>query len=231
MDRVAADFQGKCGIAGVVGAIDCTHVAIQKPPTDQHQYFNRKGVRTLNVQATCDLAGYFTSVLVKYAGSTHDSFILQRSAIWTHLEVRRRPGILLGDSGYPTKPWLLTPYPYPPTGRRQRLYNKRFCGGRVIIENVFGRVKRRFGILKGGLRIRHDRIPVAITACFVLHNIVKRLHVREEVYGDPDPPLTEDDEPQPPNVDLRVRQSGGERDERTARGIRDAVRFVDDPTI
>eukprot|EP00918_Siedleckia_nematoides_P044681 GHVU01097690.1.p1 GENE.GHVU01097690.1~~GHVU01097690.1.p1 ORF type:complete len:218 (+),score=7.18 GHVU01097690.1:168-821(+) len=74
--RVARGFQERCGIPGVVGAIDCTHIPLRKPPHDDAQYFNRKGYRSLNVQCTC-IEGWVTSLSVKWPGSAHDSFVLE----------------------------------------------------------------------------------------------------------------------------------------------------------
>eukprot|EP00918_Siedleckia_nematoides_P028797 GHVU01061968.1.p1 GENE.GHVU01061968.1~~GHVU01061968.1.p1 ORF type:complete len:270 (+),score=11.72 GHVU01061968.1:285-1094(+) len=100
IDRVARAFQEQCGIVDVVGAIDCTHIPIRKPPDDDAQYFNRKGYRSLNVQSTCTVEGWVTSLSVKWPGSAHDSFVLEQSNLWKHFEVRKRRGILIGDAGY-----------------------------------------------------------------------------------------------------------------------------------
>lgn len=35
---------------GVLGAIDCTHVEILKPLVEEHNYLNRKGYHSKNVQ-------------------------------------------------------------------------------------------------------------------------------------------------------------------------------------
>ena len=43
-------FQRRFNLPGVVGCIDCTHIAIVKPVIDEHLFFNRKGYHSLNVQ-------------------------------------------------------------------------------------------------------------------------------------------------------------------------------------
>lgn len=45
-----ARFQMKFRLPGVIGCIDCTHVAIVKPSHEEHLFFNRKGYHSLNVQ-------------------------------------------------------------------------------------------------------------------------------------------------------------------------------------
>lgn len=57
--------------------------------------------------------GLFTNVVAKWPGSTHDSFVFTNSLIHERLESNHafEDGYLLGDSGYPCKPFLMTPYP------------------------------------------------------------------------------------------------------------------------
>lgn len=44
-------FMEKAGLPGCIGAIDCTHIPIQKPSTpDAHVYLNRKGRYSINIQ-------------------------------------------------------------------------------------------------------------------------------------------------------------------------------------
>lgn len=79
---------------------------------------------------------------------------------------------LLGDSAYPILTYLMTPYE--DNGRltsRQKQFNKRLCGTRVLIENAFGLLIQRFRQL-----IRCDFQSVAKTSifvlcCCVLHNL------------------------------------------------------------
>ncbi|KAK4885797.1 hypothetical protein RN001_002068 [Aquatica leii] len=59
LQAVKAGFYEKYNFPGVIGAIDCSHVAIIAPKTnDPHRpgiaYYNRKGFYSLNVQVICD---------------------------------------------------------------------------------------------------------------------------------------------------------------------------------
>ncbi|KAI4470058.1 hypothetical protein MML48_1g03077 [Holotrichia oblita] len=56
-------------VPNVIGAIDCTHVQILKPFVHGDEYINRKGVASINVQATCDSREMFTSVDATWPGS------------------------------------------------------------------------------------------------------------------------------------------------------------------
>jgi hypothetical protein len=53
--EIKVEFNRKYGIPGVIGAIDCTHIAIiapyDNPPTiEKTQYMNRKGWYSINTQ-------------------------------------------------------------------------------------------------------------------------------------------------------------------------------------
>ncbi|VDI67347.1 Hypothetical predicted protein, partial [Mytilus galloprovincialis] len=69
-------------------------------------------------------------------------FDAHRSSISTSVKARRRHGWLLGDSGYPLRPWLLTPVINPTTRQDQR-YNTCHMR-RCAVERSFGVLKSRF---------------------------------------------------------------------------------------
>ena len=86
------------------------------------------------MQAICDANMVFTDVVYKYPGSCHDSFILQNSNIYDSFQNGTYgSGVILGDSGYPLKPWLMTPISDPKTNAEIR-YNKSHKKCRVTME-------------------------------------------------------------------------------------------------
>ncbi|XP_053946944.1 putative nuclease HARBI1, partial [Anastrepha ludens] len=55
-NSIKRGFHNKFGIKGVIGAIDCTHIAILSPQSliagvVPHEYMNRKGYYSINVEA------------------------------------------------------------------------------------------------------------------------------------------------------------------------------------
>ncbi len=157
----------------IVGCIDGTHVRIL-PPSNQADplaYYNWKGYPSLNVQSVCDHQGKFTNVVACWPGSSHDSWILRQSELFEAFEAGQIQGILLGDAGYPCKPWLLTPYSNPTTEQQVR-FNSALCGTRVLIENSFGRLKCCFAILHQEIRlVPTSKIMKVIGVCCMLHNL------------------------------------------------------------
>nr|XP_026501076.1 putative nuclease HARBI1 isoform X2 [Vanessa tameamea] len=89
------------------------------------------------------------------------------------------PVSLLGDSGYPQRPWLMTPYNNPAPGSAEETYNELHTKARVIVENTFGRLKNRWRCLCKDRVLHYKPLKCAqiVTACSVLHNIALDLRV------------------------------------------------------
>lgn len=90
-------FAATLGFPNVIGAVDCTHVAIRAPRVNENAYVNRKHVHSINVQVICNADMTLTNMVAKWPGSTHDSFILAQSGVGTLLQAGAvRDGWLLG---------------------------------------------------------------------------------------------------------------------------------------
>ncbi|KAF2901644.1 hypothetical protein ILUMI_04539 [Ignelater luminosus] len=100
-------FYQRYGFPGVIGCIDCTHIAIVAPKENdalhpEHIYINRKNYHSINVQLICDHNLKILNVNARYPGSTHDAYIWHNSAIQPLVEniYRRNQNnlfYLLGD--------------------------------------------------------------------------------------------------------------------------------------
>jgi hypothetical protein len=165
-------FHAIAAFPGILAAIDCTHVAIESPGGDNAElYRNRKGYFSVNVQATCDADLRISNIVARWPGSVHDSTIFGSSRLCAQFETKEiAQGYLLGDAGYPSKPYLLTPLQSTVTVAERR-YNYSQIRTRNPIERTFGVLKRRFPCLRLGLRVRLRSSLVIIVACATLHNI------------------------------------------------------------
>ncbi|XP_046360526.1 putative nuclease HARBI1 [Haliotis rufescens] len=172
----------------VLGCIDGTLIPIMRPTGDEEAvYVCRKGFHAVNVQAVCDAELRFTSVVSKWPGSTHDSFMLQNSKIGQYMETAGNDGWLLGDSGYACRPWLLTPIVNPTTPSEER-YNTAHCRTRNTVERAFGLLKSRFRCLHksgGCLPFTPPKCHQVVYATCQLHNFCISLRL-------PAPPTQED---------------------------------------
>nr|CAI5820631.1 unnamed protein product [Callosobruchus analis] len=86
-------FMEATGFPGVLGAIDCTHVAMLPPHEEEHNYLNRKNFHSKNIQMICDYDLKILNVNAQYPGATHDSFIWSQSAVKQHLEAAYNEGM------------------------------------------------------------------------------------------------------------------------------------------
>lgn len=84
----------------------------------------------------------------RFAGATHDSYIWRHSAIHTVMEQNYNTGDrrtwLLGDSGYPQQPWLMTPVLNAAPASPEERYNNRHASARNCVERCIGVLKSRF---------------------------------------------------------------------------------------
>jgi hypothetical protein len=70
--------------------------------------------------AICDHNGAFLYFSSRWPGASHDSFIFKHSDVWSAFEEGRFKGYILGDSGYGSRRWLLTPYANPDNDSKKR---------------------------------------------------------------------------------------------------------------
>ena len=163
------DFMNYSRIPSIIGAIDGTHVPIISPGGDNAELFRcRKGYFSINVQCVCDSKGNFTDIVCRWPGATHDSTIFENSRLCHLLENNELNGLLLGNSAYPCRRYLLTPV-LNPTNLMERRYNTDHILTRNVIERTFGQWKQRFRCLKM-LRTHLPLSQKIIVATACLHN-------------------------------------------------------------
>lgn len=171
---VCQEFYAIAKFPKVIGALDCTHVRIKSPGGDNAEiYRNRKGWFSMNVQLICDAALRIQNIVCRWPGSSHDSTIFNHSAIRGEIE-RGDHGdsIIVGDSGYALKKYLMTPF-LNPASRGQELYNESQIRTRNCIERTNGVWKRRFPVLALGINVKLSTVESVIVATAVLHNIAR----------------------------------------------------------
>ncbi|XP_066585744.1 putative nuclease HARBI1 [Prorops nasuta] len=163
---------GAIGLPDINGAIDCTHIRLSstKLQSVSEIFRNRKGYFSLNVQAVVGPKTEFYDLVPEWPGSEHDSRIFQNSRIFMKYRTGELKGMLVGDSGYPALPFLLTPVNNPTTDEEIR-YNSIHVRTRIVVERAFGIVKRRFPCLSKGLTLKLETCTSIIVSCARLHNL------------------------------------------------------------
>ena len=182
--RTMQSFYSRSKMPGIIDVIDCTHVAIQSPGSnDAEIYRNRKGFFSINVQLVCELTGYITDVVARWPGSVHDSTIFDNSHLRAVMETQQTQVCLVGDGGYACRRYMLTPLNNPTTAA-EHAYNAAQILARNCIERTIGMLKRRYPALKYGLHLKLKNTLPVIVACVVLHNIAVTLGEEEPAEDD-----------------------------------------------
>lgn len=175
--RVCEDFHRKQGISNVLGAIDGSHIRIEKPATNARDYCNRKKFFSINLQAVVDANMRFTNIYCGEPGSLHDARVFRRSPLFQAANANTRTlfpntTFLLGDSAYPSLSWLVPPFRN--NGHltpHQVEFNYIHSSTRMSVERGFGYVKGRFRRIKFFTEY-HDMnfITNTVVAACILHN-------------------------------------------------------------
>ena len=178
------NFYDLCGLPGVMGAIDGTHVPISKPkhcPADY--YYFKSGAYSLNCQAVVDSDKRFLDLYLGMPGSTNESRVLRCSTLYDMAMHRTLVDneheflgfslYLIGDLGYPLLPWFMVLHcTTGPMSVADRLFNKKLRRGRCVVENAFGILKLTFRefLTKSDLNVAF--LPDVILVCAILHNVL-----------------------------------------------------------
>ncbi|XP_065093820.1 putative nuclease HARBI1 [Ochlerotatus camptorhynchus] len=180
-DAIKLGFYEKTGFPGVIGCVDGTHVRIFPPPADvQHLYYNRKGFHSLNVMLVCDHKQRIRYVDANNPGANHDSFIWNSNPLDGVLNAKYENGErntwLLGDAGYPLKPYLITPFRSStgvPSSPMQTKFNEIHSKTRLIIERTVGVLKSVFRCTLGARQLHYkpEKAARIVNVCCALHNL------------------------------------------------------------
>jgi hypothetical protein len=170
--------RGVSPLSGCCGAIDGLAVRISEPRSAEipnpSSYYNRKGFFAVVVQAMCDASYRFTFVSAISPGSTHDSAAFAMSSLFEKLrEGALPPGYwIAGDEAYVCRDGIITPY----SGRRLTVakdcFNYWQSSARIVIEQAFGILVARWGILWRPLRTSVGKATTIILALAKLHNYI-----------------------------------------------------------
>lgn len=210
-------FYNVASIPRVIGIIDGTLIQVSSPVVNEPFYICRKGYPAINVQVVCNHQGIFCDIVAKWPGSTHDSFVWANSAVCQVAEEGGfRDSWLLGDSGYPLRPYLLTPVQHPATNSEEQ-FNQAHGRTRSIVERAIGLWKQRFRCISkssGGLKLNSSKSCSVIVVTAILHNIAVRENVplleeEEGVIAPADDEDSASDNDDPPNPHQERLQPAG----------------------
>ncbi|XP_065668041.1 uncharacterized protein LOC136088280 [Hydra vulgaris] len=136
-------------------------------------------------QGLVDSKYLFRDIFVGWTGKSHDSRVFKNSPLYKECLARtflptnlskiidniEIGPLILGDSAYPLKNWLMKPYS--DRGNlsiEEAKFNVSLSKCRVVVENGFGRLKGRFQCLLKRLDTTVEHTVNIVTTCCILHN-------------------------------------------------------------
>ena len=165
-------------LPGFAFGVDGTVVKFEDAPreipdnTVQQDFWCRKMHYAINCQIVGNDEGFIHDLNADWQGANNDARIWANSPV-KHVINRQRRFLVAGDSAYPISETCITPYRVADAAAdpSKRLFNKRHSGLRTVCtEHIYGRLKRRWRVLKF-LRCKYSYARETVIACCVLHNI------------------------------------------------------------
>lgn len=153
MDRVVERFYRLAGMPMVAGCLDGTLVpiyTIDAPTENEEQFVNRHGDHSINCLVVCGPDLQFYYAYANWPGAVHDSRVLKNSGLFRKMEEGWRPlmnSVLLADSGYPLKDWLIPPLVTDPNDQANKSFLRAHKKTRRLIECAIGILKEKFPCL------------------------------------------------------------------------------------
>lgn len=190
---VEREFRQKAGFPNVKGAIDGTLVRIDAPANEEPIYVARDNKHAITVLLVSGPKYQIFFVSAKSAGSFHDSRALRISKLWESWEINRwrsdgdPRSVLLGDSAYPLKSWLMPPIVRDVNANIRHLaqavpaFLQAHRKTRFIVECSIGILKEQFPCLNHFRFKTPAKVCTAIYACVTLHNMQN--HFRHGSYS------------------------------------------------
>ncbi|XP_062598371.1 putative nuclease HARBI1 [Saccostrea cucullata] len=179
-EEILARISPRLVIVEHVGGIEETppsynHIHLSSGPGGDLDYINRKSFPSMQLQVVCDDTLLIRNIYTDWPGSTHDSRVLRNSELFTQAEAGNlsdRNKIILADSAYPLKRWLITPFrDNGRLGANQRRFNRILSLARQSIERCIWRLKGRFRRLHEIPIHKPEDIGSLNSSGCILHNL------------------------------------------------------------
>lgn len=196
------------GMPGCIGSLDCSHWEWRACPKGmQGSFQNRKGRRSIVMEAVCDEDLYIWHLFVGCPGSMNDINVLQQSPLYQDVTAglwppRDQPFTVNGvtrtllyylvDKIYPHYAFFVQAYANPDTDKK-RIFNRLQEALRKDAERLYAVLTARWHIALHPARYATvQRITLVVKAVAILHNMVtevrrggylSRQRAREEAGG------------------------------------------------
>lgn len=181
--EIKCKFEKIRGLPNCCGAIDTTHITMLLTSSDREAdaWLDRENRYSMVLQAIVGPDLRFRDIVAGWPGQMSAASVLRSSSFFEQCQkgekLRNRETELreyiIGNSGYPLLPWLITPYRGKKLPECEGEFNKRVMATHEVACKALGRLKELWRIIKGDMwRPDKHRLPRMVLVCCILHNIV-----------------------------------------------------------
>ncbi|XP_077186774.1 uncharacterized protein LOC143834080 [Paroedura picta] len=171
------------GFPNCVGVVDKTHIPIICT-VRKGTGVSQKGFFPMSMQGTVDHRGRFIDIELSWCGKEKDASFFRNLTLCEAMDQRafvpgnptmtlggvEIPPLILGDTSYPLKKWLMSPFTGH-LGPPEERFNSRLSDCRKVAEHAFRRLKGRWRCLATRLEVAEENIIPVVVGSVVLHNI------------------------------------------------------------
>lgn len=188
-EKIASEFKDLWNFPNCFGAMDGKHIAIQCPYKSGSNFYNYKQFFSIVLLALVDADYKFIYIDCGCNGRISDGGVFANSQLYAALEQNllnipegkllpeRQVNVsyvIVGDEAFPLKSYIMKPFPTRNLDLNKRIFNYRLSRARRIVENVFGILVCRFGVLKSKICLEPAKIEKIVLACCALHNYLRK---------------------------------------------------------
>ncbi|VFQ91423.1 unnamed protein product [Cuscuta campestris] len=199
MDRVKSKFEQMRGLPNCCGAIDTTHVTMLVSSSERTAdvWLDEMGNHSMILQAIVDPEMRFRDIVTGLPGKMDNASVLQTSTFFKLCKKGKRLSgkkvklfgeaemgeYIVGNSGFPLCPWIMTPYQGKELSGPKAEFNKKLYATRVVARRALARLKGVWKMIQGNMwRPDKHKLPRFILVCCILHNII--IDMEDEVSDD-----------------------------------------------
>lgn len=183
--HISQQFDDRWNFPNCLGAVDGKHIAISPPPGSGSYYFNYKGFNSMVLLAIANADYELIYVNFGTNGRVSDGGVIEKTDFYNKLlnndlnlpkpnEINGLPYVFISDEAFALRPDFLKPYNVRVLDDQRRIYNYRLSRARRVVENVFGILVSRFGVLRSEINLNPENIDSVVLACCVLHNYLRK---------------------------------------------------------
>lgn len=187
--NIANVFGAKYEFWNCLGALDGKHVSITKPAHSGSLYFNYKGYYSIVLLALVNAKREFIMVDAGMNGRISDGGVFFYSKFGELIErnalnlpeptslpntSEKFPYVIVADEAFALHTNIMKPYAQRMLNPERQEYNRRISQSRATVENAFGILSSRFGVLQTSIKLEPEKATTIALACCYLHNCLAK---------------------------------------------------------